>query len=65
MGNKLILAQLILRKDLSLLSFGEGRTSAEARASAIYNLPLENRQWLDCECEWDMLEFNEPLSPGF
>ena len=51
-------AQIIEKSSQALVSFGEGKNEGEARMNAVYNVPKENEDVLECECEWivDMIE---------
>lgn len=45
-------AQIIERSSQALVSFGEGKSEGEARMNAVYNVPQENENVLECDCEW-------------
>ena len=50
----MIIAMLIEKHSHSLVSAGEGMTEGEARMNAIYNLPRENEDMLESQCEWEI-----------
>lgn len=50
----MIVAMILERGSLALVSSGEGKTESEAKANAIYNLPPENESVLESDCEWEI-----------
>jgi hypothetical protein len=56
--SEMYIAQIIERSSQALVSFGEGLSEGEARMNAVYNIPQENEDVLECECEWvvDLVE---------